>query len=45
MALDNLRCPQFVDFTNTATFDIDDGADVYFGKIISYYVHYINLII
>ena len=32
MALDNLRCPQFVDFTNRATFDIHDGADVYFGK-------------
>ena len=32
MELDNLHCPQFVDFTNTATFDIYDGADVYFGK-------------
>lgn len=37
MELDNLRCPQFVDFTNTATFDIDDGADVYFGKSSFYF--------
>ena len=31
MALENLRCPQFVDFTNVATFSFDDGADIYFG--------------
>ena len=32
MALDNLHCPQFVDFTNNATFDMFDGADHFFGK-------------
>lgn len=32
MALENLHCPQFVDFTNNATFDMFDGADVYFER-------------
>jgi len=30
MALDNLHCPQFVDFTNPDTFNTFDGADIYF---------------
>lgn len=42
MALDNLRCPQFVDFTNRATFDIDDGADVYFGELTFYLLFEFN---
>jgi hypothetical protein len=32
MALDNLNCPQFVDFTREETFDINDGADFCFGN-------------
>jgi hypothetical protein len=32
MALDNIDCPQFVDFANNATFDMYDGADHLFGK-------------
>jgi hypothetical protein len=31
MALENLHCPQFVDFTVQETFDINDGADFFFG--------------
>jgi hypothetical protein len=30
MALDNLHCPQFVDFTNPTFDTMDDGADKYF---------------
>jgi hypothetical protein len=29
--LENLHCPQFVDFTVQETFDINDGADFFFG--------------
>lgn len=32
MSLENLHCPQFVDFTATETFDINDGADFFFEK-------------
>lgn len=32
MSLDNLHCPQFVDFTVADTFDINDGADFFFEK-------------
>ena len=40
MSLENLNCPQFVDFTSVETFDIHDGADFFFGK-----VHFLNFII
>jgi len=33
MSLDNINCPQFVDFTNVNTFNMDDGADFFFGKL------------
>lgn len=32
LTLDNLNCPQFVDFTNNDAFNINDGADLLFGK-------------
>lgn len=32
MSLDNLNCPQFVDFTDCQVFNSLDGADKYFGK-------------
>ena len=31
--MDNLNCPQFVDFTNGEAFNINDGADLAFGTI------------
>ena len=33
MALENINCPQFVDFTSDEPFNINDGADYCFGKI------------
>lgn len=30
MSLENLHCPQFVDFTAPESFDINDGADFFF---------------
>lgn len=32
MSLENLHCPQFVDFTVPESFDINDGADFFFEK-------------
>lgn len=32
MEYENLKTPQFVDFTSLETFNIDDGADGLFGK-------------
>jgi hypothetical protein len=32
MSLENIECPQFVDFTRNETFDINDGADFLFGE-------------
>lgn len=31
----NFNSPQFVDFLNNETFDINDGADHFFGKFIN----------
>ena len=30
-SLENIECPQFVDFMQQGTFDINDGADILFG--------------
>ena len=35
MALENLSCPQFVDFTTDDAFNIHDGADFCFGKLLA----------
>ena len=32
MSLEDIECPQFVDFMRNETFDINDGADFCFGK-------------
>jgi hypothetical protein len=31
MPLEDINCPQFVDFTTGEAFDIHDGADYFFG--------------
>ena len=33
MSLENLNCPQFVDFTSGDIIDINDGADLIFGSL------------
>ena len=33
MSLENLNCPQFVDFTSGDIIDINDGADFIFGSL------------
>ena len=32
MSLENINCPQFVDFDSVEAFDIHDGADLFFGN-------------
>jgi hypothetical protein len=31
-SLEDIECPQFVDFTRNETFDMNDGADIFFGE-------------
>jgi hypothetical protein len=31
-SLENLHCPQYVDFTSPEAFELNDGADFFFGN-------------
>ena len=46
-SLDDINCPQFVDFMSNDAFNILDGADFFFGKKtnLSIYLFHILIII
>jgi hypothetical protein len=37
MELETINAPQFVDFTSGEAFDINDGADFFFGILLFYF--------